>query len=75
MTREEFEDWLEERKQDALDDMPQSDTTKQKWLARLYAALKLVADQEDSEEPEEDEIDSDEEDDEVEESTDEEDEG
>jgi hypothetical protein len=61
MTREEFEEWLEERKADALDDMPQSDTTAQKWLARLYAALKLVADQEDVEEPEEeDEIDEDE---------------
>jgi hypothetical protein len=58
MTREEFEEWLEERKADALDDMPQSDTTAQKWLGRLYASLKVVADQDDAEEadPDEDEL-------------------
>lgn len=54
MTRDEFEEWLEERKADALDDMAQSDTTAQRWLARLYASLKAVADQEDSEEAEDD---------------------
>ena len=58
MTREEFEEWLAERQADALDDMPQSDTTAQKWLGRLYAALKAVADQDDAEEadPDEDEL-------------------
>jgi hypothetical protein len=58
MTREEFEEWLAERQADALDDMPQSDTTAQKWLARLYTSLKAVADQDDAEEadPDEDEL-------------------
>ena len=58
MTREEFEEWLEERRDEALDNVQQSDTTAQKWLARLHAALKAVADEEDAEEsePEEDEL-------------------
>jgi len=58
MTRDEFEEWLAERQADALDDMPQSDTTAQKWLARLYTSLKAVADQDDAEEadPDEDEL-------------------
>lgn len=58
MTREEFEDWLEERRDEALDNVQQSDTTAQKWLARLHAALKAVADEEDAEEsePEEDDL-------------------
>ena len=58
MTREEFEEWLEERRDEALDNVQQSDTTAQKWLARLHAALKAVADEEDAEEsePEEDDL-------------------
>lgn len=47
LTRDEFEEWLDERKDDALDDVQQSDATAQKWLARLHASLKSVADQED----------------------------
>lgn len=58
MTREEFDEWLEERRDEALDNVQQSDTTAQKWLARLHAALKAVADEEDAEEsePEEDDL-------------------
>lgn len=48
MTRDEFEEWMDERRDDALDDVQQSDTTPQKWLVRLYAALKAVADQEEA---------------------------
>jgi hypothetical protein len=49
MTRDEFEVWLDERKEDVLDDMAQSDTTPQKWLARLYAALVATANEESKE--------------------------
>lgn len=54
MMREEFEDWLEERKLEAFDDMPQSDATSQRWAARFYAALKAIADQETADEAEAD---------------------
>lgn len=47
LTRDEFEEWLDARRDDALDDVQQSDATAQKWLARLHASLKAVADQED----------------------------
>lgn len=66
MTRDEFEEWMDERRDDALDDVQQSDATPQKWLVRLYAALKAVADQEEAnEDAEDDELfeDSEEEDD------------
>jgi len=57
MTREEFEEWLEERKDEALDNVQQSETTAQKWIARLHAALKSMADEEDAEEAESDDDD------------------
>jgi hypothetical protein len=64
MTREEFEDWFDERRDEALDNVQQSDTTAQKWLARLHAALKAIADEEDAEdsEPEDEDLLGDEED-------------
>jgi hypothetical protein len=49
MTRDEFDLWLDDRKEDVLDDMAQSDTTPQKWLARLYAALVATANEESKE--------------------------
>jgi hypothetical protein len=56
MTREEFEEWLDEHRDEALDNVQQSDTTPQKWLARLHASLKAMADEadEETEEVEED---------------------
>lgn len=55
MTRDEFDVWLETNKDDALDDVQQSDTTPKKWLGRLYAALyatlKAADDEDDDDEP------------------------
>jgi len=55
MTRDEFEDWLEERESNALDEVQQSDAPAQRWLTRLFAALKRTADEEDEAREEEDE--------------------
>jgi hypothetical protein len=47
LTRDEFEDWLNERMGDALDEASNSDASVQRWLARLHASLKVMADEED----------------------------
>jgi hypothetical protein len=59
MTRDEFEDWLNERIGDALDEASNSDASVQQWLLRLHASLKVMADEEDG--PEEDEAEEEEE--------------
>jgi hypothetical protein len=48
MTREEFEEWLEEHKDEALDNCGHADASAQKWLVRLYAHLKAIADADDN---------------------------
>lgn len=53
MTRDEFDAWLDENKNDALDDVQQSDTTPKKWLGRLYAALYATLKAEDDEDDDE----------------------
>lgn len=57
MTRDEFEDWLESNKDEALDNCAQFDVPLTRWILRLYAVLKEVA--ETVEEPDEDEDDDD----------------
>jgi len=54
MTRDEFEEWLEENTPEALDSAQQSDASAQDWLGRLYALLKPLAKEEDTEDEEED---------------------
>lgn len=53
MTRDEFDEWLEDHTSDALDEIPQSDATVERWLSRLHMALKVVAKEEEREEIEE----------------------
>lgn len=57
MTRDEFEDWLEEHKSDVLDSVPQSEASPQIWVERLYAGLRMLSKAESEEDEDEDEFD------------------
>jgi hypothetical protein len=74
MTREEFEDWLEERTSDVLDSVPQEDASPQIWVERLYAGLRLLSKTEKAEAEDDEDLFDDEEDDDFDDEEDEDDE-
>lgn len=59
MTRDEFEDWLEERASDVLDSVPQSEAPPQIWVERLYAGLRLLSKAEKAEVEDDEDLDDD----------------